>query len=127
MRFDHVGIATPDATAAAERFGAFMDAPVVHEETSAGMRFVFLELENGYFELLEPVDEDSTVGQFLEEGEPGIHHVALHVDDVEAALGRAREAGVELIHQEPVDGAWGHDIAFLHPGSTGGVLVEYVA
>lgn len=129
MRFDHAGIATRDATAAAERFGTIVDAPVVHEETSegTGLRFVFLELENGYFELVEPVTEDSDVGEFLEEEGPGLHHVALRVEDIGSALDRARDAGVRLIHEEPVAGAWGHDIAFLHPESTGGVLLEYVA
>ena len=126
MRFDHAGIATRDADAAADRFGPLLDAPVAHEETFDGLRIVFLELEDGYFELLEPVEEEGPIADFLEKRGPGIHHLALHVADVEGALADARAAGVDLIDEEPRPGAWGHEVAFLHPASTGGVLLEYV-
>jgi len=126
MRFDHAGVATPDADEAAERFGRLLDAPVAHEETMDGLRLVFLALENGYFELLEPVDDGGVVARFLADRGPGIHHLAIRVEDVATALDRAREAGVELIDEAPRPGAWGHEVAFLHPASTGGVLLEYV-
>lgn len=126
MRFDHAGIATLDADAAVDVFGPLLDAEVAHEETREGLRVVFLELENGFFELLEPVAEDGPIASYLDDRGPGIHHVAVRVDDVGAALDRAREAGVELVDEEPRPGAWGHEIAFLHPASTGGVLIEYV-
>lgn len=126
MHFDHAGIATPDADAAVDLFAPLLDATVAHEETTNGLGIVFLELENGYFELLEPLDENGPIAGFLDERGPGIHHVAIRVADVGAALDRAREAGVELIDEEPRPGAWGHEIGFLHPGSTGGVLLEYV-
>ena len=126
MHFDHAGIATPDADAAADLFGPLLDAPVAHEETLNDLRIVFLELENGYFELLEPVDGDGPIASFLDERGQGIHHVAARVDDVGAAIERARAAGAEPIDEEPRPGAWGHEVAFLHPDSTGGVLLEYV-
>ena len=125
MRFDHAGIATDDADALAELFEMILGTPVVHEETFDGLRIVFLDCENGYFELLEPV-EDGTVSRYIERHGPGIHHLALATEDVDAALERAREAGVELVDEEPRPGAWGHEVAFLHPDSTGGVLVEFV-
>ena len=125
MQFDHAGIATDDADGLAERFAALFDAPVAHEEEFDGLRVVFLDLGNGYFELLEPL-EDGTVSRYLENNGPGIHHVALETEDIEAALERARDHGVELIDEEPRPGAWGHDVAFLHPKSTGGILVEFV-
>jgi methylmalonyl-CoA/ethylmalonyl-CoA epimerase len=126
MNFDHIGIATPDAAGLAALFEELFDAPVVHEETFDGMSVVFLELEDGYFELLEP-HEDGAIGRFLEKNGPGIHHVALETEDIHGALETARDAGVELIDGEPRPGAWGHDVAFLHPKSTGGVLVEFVS
>jgi len=126
MRFDHAGIATADADEAAERFGRLLEAPVAHEETIDDLRLVFLELENGYFELLEPQDDEGVVARFLEERGPGIHHLAVRVEDVAEALGGAREAGIDLIDETPRPGAWGHEVAFLHPASTGGVLLEYV-
>ena len=126
MRFDHVGVATRDATDLASLFDDLLEAPVAHEETFDGMRVVFLELDDGsYFELLEP-REGGTIANYLDREGPGIHHVALATDDLPAALERARDLGVELVDEEPRPGAWGHEVAFLHPHSTGGVLVEFV-
>lgn len=126
MRFDHVGVATNDAGSLAELFEPLLDAPVVHEETFDGLRVAFLELDGGgYVELLEPV-ESGPVAEYLDRNGPGIHHVALVTDDVAAALNRARDLGIDLVDEEPRPGAWGHDVAFLHPRSTGGVLVEFV-
>lgn len=125
MYFDHAGIATDDADALAELFGDLFDTPVVHEEEFDGMTVRFLDLGNGYFELLES-HEGGPIATYLERNGPGIHHLALATDDVESALEDAREAGVDLIDEEPRPGAWGHEVAFLHPGSTGGVLIEFV-
>jgi methylmalonyl-CoA/ethylmalonyl-CoA epimerase len=125
MQIDHLGIATDDALALAETYEALFDAPVAHEEEFDGLRVVFLDFGGSYFELLEPLEE-GTISRYLERNGAGIHHVALETDDIEAALETARDHGVELIDEEPRPGAWGHDVAFLHPKSTGGVLVEYV-
>jgi methylmalonyl-CoA/ethylmalonyl-CoA epimerase len=126
MRFDHAGIATPDADAVVELYTELFDVPVVHEEEYRGMWMVFLDTGNGYFEVIEPLEEDSTIGRHLDREGAGIHHVALETDDVEAAMDTAREMGVELIDEEPRAGAWGHTIAFLHPRDTGGALIEFV-
>ncbi|WP_144799037.1 methylmalonyl-CoA epimerase [Halorubrum depositum] len=126
MRFDHVGVAARDAADLADLFDGLLDAPVAHEETFDGMRVVFLALDDGgYFELLEPAD-GGAIADYLDREGPGIHHVALATDDAEEALGRARDLGVDLVDEEPRPGAWGHEVAFLHPRSTGGVLVEFV-
>jgi len=126
MRFDHVGIAARDAADLADLFDGLLDAPVAHEETFDGMRVVFLELDgSGYFELLEPGD-GGAIADYLDREGPGIHHVALATEDIEGALDRARGRGVDLVDQRPRPGAWGHEVAFLHPRSTGGVLVEFV-
>jgi methylmalonyl-CoA/ethylmalonyl-CoA epimerase len=126
MRFDHVGVATRDATTLADLFGGLLDAPVAHEETFDDMRIVFLELDGGgYFELLEP-DAGGTIAEYLDREGPGVHHVALGVDDLPAALDDARDRGIDLVDEEPRPGAWGHEVAFCHPKSTGGVLVEFV-
>ncbi|MFC6770903.1 VOC family protein, partial [Halorubrum pallidum] len=91
MHFDHVGVATRDATALADLFDGLLDAPIAHEETFDGMSVVFLELDDGgYFELLEPA-EDGAIADFLDREGPGIHHVALATDDLPAALDRARD------------------------------------
>ena len=125
MRFDHAGVATEDAESLAFRYEDLFDCAIAHEERFGDLRVLFLSLENGYFELLEP-REEGTISQFFENHGPGLHHIALETDDIEAALENAAEVGVELIDEDPRPGAWGHDVAFLHPDSTGGVLVEFV-
>ena len=126
MHFDHAGIATTDAADLAALYGDLLGLEVAHEETFDGMRVVFLELENGYFELLEPETDEGAIARYLDRNGPGIHHLALETDDIEAALETAREHDVECIDEEPRPGAWGHDVAFLHPRDTGGVLLEFV-
>lgn len=127
MNFDHVGVATTDAKALAALFGDLFGVTVAHEEQFDGMHVVFLEFDDGYFELLEPDPEsEGAIARYLDRHGSGIHHVALETDDIEAALDNARDVGVELVDEEPRPGAWGHEVAFLHPKSTGGVLVEFV-
>ncbi len=125
MHIDHIGIATDDAGELAELYADLFDVPIAHEEVFDGLRVVFLEFGDSYFELLEPI-EAGTISRYLDRQGAGIHHVALQTDDIEGALATARDHGVELIDEEPRPGAWGHDVAFLHPKSTGGVLIEFV-
>ncbi|MFC6756003.1 MULTISPECIES: methylmalonyl-CoA epimerase [Haloarcula] len=127
MQFDHAGVATDDADGLAALYETAFDAPVAHEETFDGLRVVFLDLGNGYFELLEPLpDIEGAIPSYLDRHGPGLHHVALATDDIDGALANARAAGVDLIDESPRAGAWGHEVAFCHPRSTGGVLVEFV-
>ena len=126
MRFDHAGVATDDAESLAFVFEDLFGFPIVHEERFQDLKILFLSFDgDGYFELLEP-QEEGTISRYLEQHGSGIHHIALETDDIEAALENARELGVELIDKKPRPGAWGHEVAFLHPKSTGGVLVEFV-
>ena len=126
MEFHHAGIATDDAAGLADRYAALFDASIVHEERFDGMEIRFLDLDSAYFELLEPRD-DGPIARYLDSHGPGIHHLALSTADIEAALTRAAEQGIDRIDDEPRPGAWGHEVAFLHPSSTGGVLIEFVA
>jgi len=126
MHFDHAGIATDDAEGLADLYTELFDTHVAHEETFDGMKVVFLSLGNGYFELLEPLDDEGAIASYLDSNGPGIHHLAVATDDIEAALATAREMGISLIDEEPRQGAWGHEVAFLHPSDTGGILIEFV-
>ena len=125
MHFDHAGIATNDADGLADLFSDLLDLSIAHEESFEGMNVVFLDCENGYFELLEP-EAEGTIATYLDRNGPGIHHLALATGDIAKALDRAQELGVERIDEEPRPGAWGHEVAFLHPKSTGGILIEFV-
>jgi methylmalonyl-CoA/ethylmalonyl-CoA epimerase len=126
MEFDHAGIATDDFDALADLYTEVFGAALVHEEEFEGLRVGFLELGDGYLELLEPLDDESTIAGYLDRNGGGIHHLALRTGDIEGALATAAAADVALIDEQPREGAWGHDVAFLHPDSTGGVLVEFV-
>jgi len=125
MRLHHVGIATEDLDALADLYAALLGCPVAHEEHFEGTEVAFLDCGNAHLELLEPA-EDGVIATYLEEHGPGIHHAAFETGNIEALLDHARSLGVELVDEEPRPGAWGHDVAFLHPGSTGGVLIEIV-
>jgi len=126
MRFDHAGIATREFDATVELYVDLLTGELVHEEQFDGMRVGFLDLGNGYFEVLEPIGDDGTIARYLDENGPGIHHLAVETDDAAAAIERARRLDVEPIDDEPRPGAWGHEVAFLHPRDTGGVLLEFV-
>lgn len=91
-----------------------------------GVDVVFVGVGAGRLELLEPTRPDSAIARFLEKRGPGLHHVAYRVPDLAMALGELAARGVELIDRQPRPGAGGHLVAFLHPRSTGGVLVELV-
>jgi methylmalonyl-CoA/ethylmalonyl-CoA epimerase len=126
MNVHHVGVATDDAAALAALYGDLLGVEVAHAERFDGMEVRFLDCGNGYLELLEP-REEGTVARYLDRRGPGVHHVAFETPDVSAALERARGLGIETVDEEPRPGAWGHEVAFLHPESTGGVLVEFVS
>lgn len=125
MNFDHAGIAIADAEQLASLYSELFEIPVAHEELFDGLRLVFLDLGDGYFELLEPIEE-GTIQRYLDRNGPGIHHLALETSNIDAALTHASELGIDLIDEEPRPGAWNHDVAFLHPNSTGGILIELV-
>jgi methylmalonyl-CoA epimerase len=122
----HVAIATRAADALAGQLVAALGATRGAEELLDGgaLRIVFVHLGPLTLELLEPRSGDHTVARFLDRHGPGLHHVSLEVRDLAAALERCRAAGVRLVDEAPRAGAHGSRIAFLHPTSLGGVLVE---
>ena len=125
---DHVGIAVDDLDAAVERYRALLGAEPVHRERveSQGVEEVLFAAGGSYVQLLGALGPDTPVGRFLASRGPGMHHLAYRVDDVAATLGRLQEEGVRLIDAEPRPGSRGTLIAFVHPASTGGVLIELV-
>lgn len=125
-KIDHVGIAVASLEQAVPLYAALLgDEPADREEVpDEHVRVVLFGRGDGRVELLEPTRPDSPVGRFLEEHGGGIHHVCLRVPNVEEALGRAREHGVEILPPGVREGAGGRAVAFLHPSSTGGVLIE---
>jgi methylmalonyl-CoA/ethylmalonyl-CoA epimerase len=123
---DHIGVAVADLDAAIALHRDTYGMPLVHRETiaSQGVEAALLDVGESHLELLAPLGTDTPVGRFLAKRGPGLHHVAYRVDDVAAALGELREAGVRLIDEQPRTGIRNSQVAFLHPA--GGVLVELV-
>lgn len=123
---DHIGVAVPDLGAALKGLALLGASPetACEEVPAQGVRVAFIPLRDCNVELLEPLAEDSPVGRFLQKRGSGVHHLAFEVDDIEARLAELAEQGVELVDRTPRRGAGGKLIAFLHPRSTGGVLIE---
>jgi methylmalonyl-CoA/ethylmalonyl-CoA epimerase len=123
---DHIGIAVGDLAQALafyrDALGLEVEPP--EEVPSQRVRAHFVPVGEATLELLEPTAADSPIAKFIEKRGPGVHHVTLRVDDIREALGRLKARGVRLIDQTPREGAGGALIAFVHPASTHGVLVE---
>jgi methylmalonyl-CoA epimerase len=127
-RIDHVGVAVEDLDAGIALYDQTYDMTLVHRETveEQGVEAVLLDVGENHVELLRPLSEDTPVGRFLAKRGPGLHHVAYQVTDIEAALRSLKDAGVRLIDETPRTGIRNSRVAFLHPGSSGGVLTEIV-
>lgn len=123
---DHLGIAVPNLEDALD-FYESLGLSVAHRETVAGEKVHVAMLPTGdsRIELLEPSTPDSPISKFLEKRGPGLHHVALKVPDLNAVVARLRDSGARLLN-EPRAGAGGHIYVFVHPASTGGVLLELI-
>jgi LAO/AO transport system kinase len=123
---DHVGIAVNDLDQAV-RFYERIGLKVEHRETVAAekVHVAMLPTADSRIELLEPAAADSPISKFLEKRGPGLHHLALRVPDLDAAIARLLETGARLLN-EPRAGAGGHRYVFIHPASTGGVLLELI-
>ena len=125
-RLEHVAIAVEDLEAAVAIFSAILGRPDGGRERveSEQVRIAFFDLGGCRLELLEATANDSPVGRFLKRRGPGIHHIALEVANIDDALERCRAAGLQTVGEAPRPGAGGRRVAFLHPTSTGGILVE---
>ena len=124
-KIDHLGIAVKSIAAARGLYES-LGLEVVHEETveQEQVRTAMIPAGEGRIELLEPTSEDSPVGRFLAKYGEGLHHVALHVNDISGTLEALKAKGMRLISDDIQIGAGGHLYFFIHPSSAGGVLVE---
>lgn len=128
MKVDHIGIATRqiDVALALWRDALGLQVDFTEEVKEQGVRVAMLPIGETHIELLEPLSENSPVGKFLEKRGPGIHHVAIQVTDIRATLALLKEKGTRLIDETPRTGAGGCLVAFVHPASANGVLLELV-
>jgi methylmalonyl-CoA/ethylmalonyl-CoA epimerase len=123
-RVSHIGIAVEAIAESLPFFRDILGLREVSLDDSDGARIVGLSAGEPLVELLEADDPSSPIARFVAKRGPGIHHICFSVDDLDAMLERCRAAGIQLLDERPRIGAEGKRIAFLHPKSTGGVLVE---
>ena len=128
MKIDHIGLATHGIAAAAKFYRDVLGLEVAETEEvpEQRVRVAMLPIGESRIELLEATSGDSPISKFLEKRGPGIHHIAVRVDDIRAALTDLKQKGARMIDEEPRPGAGGCLVAFVHPSSTGGVLLELV-
>lgn len=126
MKIDHIGIATRDAANTGIWRLLGLEAGHTEEVSEQGVSVRMLPVGDARIELLEPLTPDSPVGKFLDKRGPGIHHLALEVDDIHAVLALLKEQGTRLIDETPRVGAGNCLIAFVHPSAANGVLLELV-
>jgi len=123
-RIAHIGIAVRSLAGALPFYRDILELPEARLADSDGAAIAGFVAGESLVELLESRVEDSPIAKFIEKRGPGIHHVCFAVDDLDATIERCRAAGVRLIDSTPRIGAEGKRIAFLHPASTSGILVE---
>lgn len=123
-RIAHVGIAVADLGAALAFYRDVLGLEPHPPEDVDGARILALAFGESEIELLAPLNDDSPIGRFLAKRGPGIHHVCFRVPDLDAALEACRAAGYHLIDETPRTGAGGRRIAFVHPKTTAGILLE---
>ena len=128
MKIDHIGIATRGIQEAITFYRDVLGLEVTETEEvpDQKVRVAMLPVGESRIELLEATAADSPIARFLEKRGPGIHHIAVRVDDIHVALADLKQNGARLIDEQPRPGAGGCLVAFVHPSSTGGVLLELV-
>ena len=127
-RVDHVGIAVKDLDAAIAFYEATFGVTLAHRETveEQGVEEAMFRVGESWIQLLRPLGPDTPVGKFIAKRGEGVHHVGYGVSDLKAVLEHLKAEGVQLIDAEPRRGSRGTTVAFVHPRSVGGVLVELV-
>jgi len=128
VKIDHIGIAVKSLTEAAAIYENALGLKVnaYDQVDEQGVRVAMLNIGESRIELLEPTGPESPIQKFMTKRGEGIHHIAITVDDIEKALEQLKAAGVRLVDNEPRRGAHNTRIAFVHPSSTHGVLLELV-
>ena len=125
----HLGVAVHDLDEALETYVRLLGAELEHRALveEQGVEAAAVLVGSGRVELLAPLGEETPIGKFLASRGPGMHHVAYQVDDVRSELGRLSAAGANLIDEEPRQGLFGLQVAFVHPDAVHGVLTEVVS
>ncbi|MCC6027463.1 MAG: methylmalonyl-CoA epimerase [Archaeoglobus sp.] len=127
LKIDHIGIAVKNLEEAVKTFESLgLKVKEIEEVKEQKVKVAMLPVGESRIELLEATAEDSAIAKFIANRGEGIHHIAINVENIERSLENARKAGIKLIDEKPRIGAGGKKVAFLHPKSVHGVLLEFV-
>jgi methylmalonyl-CoA/ethylmalonyl-CoA epimerase len=130
---DHIGIAVRNLDEGIALYGDLLGLELerVEEVPQENVKVAFLKLDRtgavGHVELLAPMGDEGNIARFIAKKGPGLHHIALAARDIETVMERCRQAGMQLLDETPRQGAGGKQIIFMHPKSSGGVLIEICA
>lgn len=126
IRIDHIAIVVEDIEESRGFYEEALGLNLTHVEhvEEQESTVAFFPTGGSEIELVQPTSDDSGVARYLAKRGPGIHHICLEVDDIQATLDDLKARGIELINEEPTTGSGGKQIAFIHPRSTSGVLIE---
>ncbi len=126
-KIDHLGVAVKSLEESIKFYETVfgLKCEGTEEVASQKVKTAFFSIGDTHIELLEPTSPDSPIAKFLETKGEGIHHIAYYCDDIDGQLKNAKDSGVKLLHEVPIEGAHGKKVAFLHPKSTHGVLTEF--
>lgn len=128
MDIDHIAIAVSSMDDALATFERLYGIKADHREdiASDNVSEAMLPIGNTHLQLLQPTDPESTVAKFIEKRGQGLHHIAIRVEDIESTLAHLKREGAELLDEAPRIGGGGHRVAFVHPKTTNGILIELV-
>ncbi|MFV8828013.1 methylmalonyl-CoA epimerase [Alkalihalobacterium sp. APHAB7] len=126
-KIDHIGIAVQSIENALPFYTEQLNLQLlaIEEVASQGVKVAFLKIGESKIELLEPLHEQSPIAKFIAKKGEGIHHIALGVEGIQDRINEIKEKGIQMINNEPVKGAGGAQVAFIHPKSSGGILYEF--
>ena len=125
-KVSHIGLAVNDLEEARTFFKETFALPAREQENFGELLFSFIPLEGTNLELLQSTTPDGTIAKFIGKKGEGIHHISFEVDDIQAELDRLKDKGLKLINEKPYPNAHGDLVAFIHPKSTFGILVELI-
>ncbi len=128
LKIDHIGIAVKNVEERLKLYKDLLGLEVQHVEElpERGLKVYFIKVGESRFELLEEISDGSEIHSFLEKRGEGFHHIALRVEGIEEFIEKAKQLGIKPLSDEPKPGAHGTKVVFLHPKTTGGLLIELV-
>lgn len=125
-KINHIGVAVADVDETLKLYTEMLDLPLDHKEMLGELKIAFVPVGQTNIELVQSTEEDGVMAKYIAKKGPGIHHIALEVEDIDGAVAELLDKGLQMIDKKPRQGAHGATIAFVHPKASYGVMIELV-